>query len=86
MTPISRRNFLSSTAAASAAAFAPHAKARASQQQLPSAVAALQPLGDRIHPIAHEEFHKRFLRAQSLLQQQQPACDAILIGPGTSLY
>jgi Xaa-Pro dipeptidase len=86
MTPISRRNFLHSAAASSAAVFASRAEAHDSQQQLPSAIAGLQPLGDRIHPIPPEEFHARFLHAQSLLQQQQPAFDAILIGPGSSLY
>jgi Xaa-Pro dipeptidase len=86
MAPVSRRNFLQSTAAASAAAFLPRAEARDSQQQLPPAIAALKPLGDRIHPIPAEEFQARLLHAKSLMSQLNPGFDAILIGPGTSLY
>ena len=86
MAPISRRNFLHSTAAASAIALSPRSTTPPSQQQLPPAIAALQPLGDRIHPIPAGEFRARLLHAQSLLSQLQPPLDAILIGPGTSLY
>jgi Xaa-Pro dipeptidase len=82
MTPISRRNFLHSTAAASAAVFTPALP----QTQISSAFSALKPLGDRVQPIAADEFHARLLRAQSLMAQSNPAFDAILIGPGTSLY
>ena len=87
MTPISRRSFLHSTAAASAAALAPGASAsQQSQQEIPPAIAALKPLGDRIHPIPAEEFQTRLLHAKSLMSQLQPGFDAILIGPGSSLY
>ena len=82
MTPISRRNFLHSTAAASAAAFAPPLP----QMQNPPAFSTLKPLGDRVHPITADEFHARLLRAQSMMSQSNPAFDALLIGPGTSLY
>jgi Xaa-Pro dipeptidase len=82
MTPISRRSFLHSTAAASAATLAPSLP----QTQSPLAFTNLKPLGDRVHPITADEFHARFLRAQSLMAQSNPAFDALLIGPGTSLY
>src|SRR5260370_14915867 len=82
MTPISRRNFLHSTAAASALALTPPLP----QAQTPAAFANLKPLGDRIRPITADEFHSRVLHAQSLMAQSNPAFDAILIGPGTSLY
>jgi len=82
MTPISRRNFLQSTAAASASALAPIPP----QSQTLPAFSALKPLGDRVRPITADEFHTRLLRAQSLMAQSNPAFDAILIGPGTSLY
>ena len=82
MTPISRRNFLHSTAAASAAALTPILP----QTQTLPAFSSLKPLGDRVRPITADEFHARLLRAQSLMVQANPAFDAILIGPGTSLY
>ena len=82
MTPISRRNFLHSTAAASAAALTPPLP----QTQTPPAFSTLKPLGDRVHPITPDEFHARLLRAQSLMSRSNPAFDAILVGPGTSLY
>jgi Xaa-Pro dipeptidase len=82
MTPISRRNFLQSTAAASAVAFTPTLP----QTQTPPAFSTLKPLGDRVHPITADEFRARLLRAQSLMAQSNPAFDALLIGPGTSLY
>jgi Xaa-Pro aminopeptidase len=82
MTPISRRNFLHSTAAASAVALVPTVP----QTQTPPAFSALKPLGDRVHPITADEFHARLVRAQTLMSQSNPAYDAILIGPGTSLY
>src|SRR5690242_2151387 len=82
MTPTSRRNFLQSAAAASAAAITPVLP----QSQAPPAFSSLKPLGDRVRPITADEFHARLLRAQSLMAQSNPALDAVLIGPGTSLY
>ena len=82
MTPISRRNFLHSTAAASAVALAPALP----QTQVPPAFSTLKPLGERVHPITADEFHARLVRAQVLMSQSNPAYDALLIGPGTSLY
>jgi Xaa-Pro aminopeptidase len=85
MAPITRRNFLHSTAAASAAALTSPLP-QTPQTQIPPAFSTLKPLGDRVHPITADEFHTRFLRSQSLMAQSNPAFDAILIGPGTSLY
>src|SRR5258708_19701308 len=82
MTPISRRNFLHSTAAASAVALTPPLP----QTQTPPAFSTLKPLGDRAHPITAHEFHARLLRTQSLMSRSNPAFDAILSGPSTSLY
>ncbi|HUL34211.1 MAG TPA: Xaa-Pro peptidase family protein [Candidatus Eisenbacteria bacterium] len=82
MTPISRRNFLELSAPA--AALAPFA--RTAPSQLPAAFSSLKPLGDRVHPITPDEFRARLLHAQSLMEQSRPAFDAIVIGPGTSLY
>src|ERR1700720_4341253 len=73
MTPISRRNFLHSTAAASAAALAPIPP----QTQTLPALSALKPLGDRVRPITADEFHARLFRAQSLMAQSNPSFDAI---------
>ena len=82
MTPTSRRNFLQSAAAVSAAAITPVFP----QTQTLPAFSSLKPLGDRVRPITADEFHARLLHAQSLMAQSNPALNAILIGPGTSLY
>jgi Xaa-Pro dipeptidase len=82
MTPISRRNFLHSTAAASAVALTPPLP----QTQNPPVFSTLKPLGDRVHPITADEFHSRLLRAQTLMSQSNPSFDVLLVGPGTSLY
>jgi Xaa-Pro dipeptidase len=82
MTPISRRNFLHSTAAVSAVALAPPLP----QTLIPPAFSTLKPLGEHVHPITADEFHARLLRAQSLMSLSNPPFDALLIGPGTSLY
>jgi len=85
MTPITRRTFLHSTAAASAVALTP-LPSNCQQPQSSPIFSTLQPLGDRVKPITPDEFHARLLHAQSLMSQLQPNFDAILIGPGTSLY
>jgi Xaa-Pro dipeptidase len=82
MAKTSRRDFLASAATASAFAFTP----KLAPLQTPPALSSLKPLGDRVKPITPEEFNARLLRAQSLMAQLNPAFDAILIGPGTSLY
>ena len=58
---------------------------RAPTQQSPS-FPHLKPLGDRVRPIAPEEFHARLVRAHELMSQVDPNFDALLFGPGTSLY
>jgi Xaa-Pro dipeptidase len=87
MTPpnprLSRRRFLQSSAAASTIALASTAHA---QTQQPAGFSNLKPLGDRVHPITADEFHARLLHAQELMSQIDPKFDALLIGPGTSLY
>jgi Xaa-Pro dipeptidase len=80
MNPITRRRFVSNIAAASALPIIPNAP------QTPPSFSTLKPLGDRIHPIAPDEFHSRLLRAQELMSQSNPKFDALFIGPGTSLY
>jgi Xaa-Pro dipeptidase len=82
---ISRRNFLFSTAAASAVTLAAPSGSRA-DTQTPASFSPLQPLGDRVHPITPDEFLGRLLRAQELMGQLNPKFDALLMGPGTSLY
>lgn len=81
--PISRRRFLQSSAAASTIALASIAHA---QTQQPAGFSNLKSLGDRVHPITADEFHARLLHAQELMSQLDPKFDALLIGPGTSLY
>jgi Xaa-Pro dipeptidase len=82
---ISRRNFLFSTAAASAISVAVPSGA-AAYTQTPTSFSTLQPLGDRVHPITPDEFHGRLQHAQELMGQLTPKFDALFIGPGTSLY
>ena len=79
----SRRRFLQSAAAASTMAVT--STSRAPTQQSPS-LPHLKPLGDRVRPIAPEEFHARLVRAHELMSQVDPNFDALLFGPGTSLY
>jgi Xaa-Pro dipeptidase len=81
-----RRRFLQSTAAVSALALTSSASPVAAQSQLPASFSALKPLGDRVHPITPEEFHGRLLHAQQLMAELDPKFDALLLGPGTSLY
>ena len=82
---ISRRNFLYSTAAASAITLAVPPGSSA-DTQTPTSFSTLQPLGDRVHPITPDEFRGRLLRAQELMGQLNPKFDALFIGPSTSLY
>src|SRR5712664_4152803 len=85
----SRREFLKSTATASALAMTPLSKAMAegSSGALPEAFSNLKPLlGARIHPIAAEEYHERLLHAQKLMSELEPKYDALFFAPGTSLY
>lgn len=81
--PLSRRRFLQSCAAASTIPLVSTAHA---QTQQPTGFSNLKPLGDRVHPITADEFHARLLHAQELMSQLDPKFDALLIGPGTSLY
>jgi len=86
MTPNpSRRRFLQSSAAASALALS-SASSAAAPSQLPASFDSLKPLGDRVHPITSDEFHARLLHAQELMSSLNPKLEALLLGPGTSLY
>ena len=80
---LSRRRFLQSSAAASSMAFTSTVHG---QTQQPSGFANLRPLGDRVHPITPDEFHARLVHAQELMSQLNPKFDALILGPGTSLY
>jgi len=82
MTETSRRSFLHSATAASAFALAP----KPSPLQAHPSFSSLKPPGDRVKPITPDEFRARLSRAQALMAQINPAFDAILIGPGSSLY
>jgi Xaa-Pro dipeptidase len=85
---LSRRDFLKSTATASALAMTPLAKTLPGDGSgpLPEAFASLKPLGARIHPITAEEYHERLLHAQKLMSEMTPKYDALFVAPGTSLY
>ncbi len=83
-TEYSRRSFLL-TAAASTLPF-PASPKSSGQAQTPAIFSNLQPLGERVHPITPDEFHARLVRAQELMGQLNAKFDALLLGPGTSLY
>src|SRR5215469_11454753 len=80
---LSRRRFLQSSAAASSMAFTSTVHGKTQQ---PSGFANLRPLGDRVQPITPDEFHARLIHAQELMSQLNPKLDALILGPGTSLY
>ncbi len=84
---LSRRRFLKTSSASSALALLTPAvgAADSSTKELPPALAALKPLGDRVHPITPEEYRTRILHAQELMSQANPNFDALLVGPGSSL-
>jgi len=80
---VSRRLFLKSSAAAMAVATEVPALA---QTQLPSGFSTLKPLGTRVQPITAEEYRARLAHAQEVMSRVKPQFEALLIGPGTSLY
>ena len=84
----SRRDFLNSTAAASAFLLAPAAAAAPldNRDSLPAPFANLKPLGNRVRPISAEEFRGRIAEAQKRMGESQPAFDALFIAPGIALY
>src|SRR3989475_3437997 len=94
----SRRDFLKGTAIVSALALArarpvdalagaiPSTMAEDDSSALPTAFAALNPLGAGVHPITADEFRERLLRAQKLMAELAPKYDALFVAPGTSLY
>jgi Xaa-Pro dipeptidase len=80
---LSRRRFLNSTSAlALGVAVAPFPSPKDESQ----AFSSLKPLGNRVRPITSEEFQMRARHAQELMGQLDPNFDAIILGPGTSLY
>jgi Xaa-Pro dipeptidase len=84
MTPqnstLTRRRFVQTSAATLAAA--PTALGSAQSASFTS----LKPLGDRVQPILPAEFLARVRRAQELMSQSQSKIEALVIGPGSSLY
>jgi Xaa-Pro dipeptidase len=77
----SRRQFIGSGAALAIATAPSSLPIEGSQ-----AFATLKPLGDRVKPISTEEFQERTAHAQKLMADVDPKIDAIILGPGTSLY
>ncbi|MGB7438149.1 MAG: Xaa-Pro peptidase family protein [Candidatus Acidiferrum sp.] len=83
---VSRRRFLQSSVAVSAVTLAADSAPAKAQSPLPPSFSALKPLGDRVVPVTPDEFHARLLHAQEVMSQLNPKFDAILVGPGTTLY
>ncbi len=81
LTNLSRRNFIGSSAALALTGSSARLQAAGSPQ-----FSALKPLGNRIRPITAEEFQERVTHAQELMAQFDPKFDAIILGPGSSLY
>lgn len=63
---------------------APEAKTQ--QRPLPAEFDRLKPLGERVKPIAVEEFQGRIALAQRLMAEAKPAFAALYLTPGSSLY
>ena len=80
----SRRSFLRASAASAAICSLP--QERQASPALPPQFSALKPLGDRIHPITSDEFRARLAHAQEIMSQLNPKFEALILGPGTSLY
>jgi Xaa-Pro dipeptidase len=80
---LSRRKFLHST---SALAVGTAVQPISSLREDASAFATLKPLGNRVIPITSEEFQMRARHAQELMGRLDPNFDAIILGPGASLY
>jgi Xaa-Pro dipeptidase len=58
----------------------------AAPRSLPKAFEGLRPLGDRVHPIAPQEFAARRERAQTLMASAAPPLDAVYVTSGSALY
>ena len=56
------------------------------EEKLPAAFASLKPLGARVKPLTAEDFFGRLQRAQELMSTTSVKCDALFVGPGSSLY
>jgi Xaa-Pro dipeptidase len=95
----SRRDLFRGAAGLSAAALAPKLVGGAytgERTALPTAFAALKPLGERVQPVRADEFRGRIERAQRLMAEAPAAAsgapsqaakyDALFFAPGTSLY
>src|SRR6266849_6391650 len=83
---LSRRNLLKSGAILSATGLLPLSAAAQAQQELPKALQALRPLGDRVKPVTPDEFRARVARAQKLMTDSNAQISALYLTPGTSLY
>ena len=83
----SRREFLQTTASASALSLLPTVPSVPGTcgPELPEAFSSLKPLGSHVKPIAVEEFRGRLQHAQKLMTEQKPRLDALFLAPGTSL-
>jgi Xaa-Pro dipeptidase len=80
----SRRQWLEFAGASAAASLLPQrARAAASTEELPPAIAALRPMTDGIQPISLDERRARLQRAQKLLAET--GLDAIVLASGSSL-
>ena len=94
----SRRGFLQSAVAGSAAVLTAKLDAlsleRTEPAQLPPAFSSLKPLGDRVRPITPAEFQGRLEHARQVMDGAQRNAgsssalkyDALFFAPGTSLY
>jgi Xaa-Pro dipeptidase len=83
-----RRKFLQGTAAVPALAIAKPGigRSEAEEDKLPEAFASLKPLGARVRPLTGDDFFGRLQRAQELMSKPGTKCDALFVGPGSSLY
>ena len=83
---LSRRSFLQSSIATTFAATPLlTGDSRSADSQAPVASPG-KPLVERFQPITPEEFQSRAHHAQELMSAAVPKIDALIMGPGSSLY
>ncbi len=83
---LSRRDFLHSSAATALATTPALLSFRQLEVSQTSSASSTKPFGKRVEPISAEEFQQRTQRAQELMAEASPKLDALILGPGSSLY
>lgn len=83
---LSRRDFLHSSAATALTTTPALLSFRQLEVSQTSRASSTKPFGKWVEPISAEEFQQRTQRAQQLMAEASPKLDALILGPGSSLY